>query len=428
MSAKNYNSSDLTNKIRNQTIYANYIIQRQKMNQGCSPFISIEGGSGSQKESSIWIDIQQATAQTTLAEQTAILANNNCPVAPIPNNTPITYNDVLSFARALNTSYGGTTTVPTSGGALTLSDISIGNYEYTSRSGNTTISSFTNTDWFTNVEDTVSSWIIVNGNLTINAGQTVIPTKRKLFTVVYVNGNLAVNGSISMTARGANHSGTGNSGGFTAPVNIPLAIGTFSAVTNPQIPATGGTGGARISVNGKNDGTAGSSGGTGGGGSGQRFLTGTSGAGSDGTCFTGGGGGGGGFGTSAAVISGDALANGGRGGDANVVGNQVSGGGAGNPGGSGTGGANGPDGNAGTGGVLIIICEGSLSGSGTIEANGVDGAGAGGQVFGGASGGGSITVFYKTNTGGAVTVTASGGSAGQGGSGGAGTARKLALP
>ena len=88
----------------------------------------------------------------------------------------------------------------------------------------------------------------MNGNLTINSGQTFIPSVRKLFTVLYVTGNLVVNGSISMTGRGANHSGTGSSGGATTAVDIRIGTGTFSAVVNPQIPAAGVAVGVSVSV------------------------------------------------------------------------------------------------------------------------------------------------------------------------------------
>ncbi len=417
----------MTLRNQNRMLYANYRIQQNNTQTGCQGVMRLENGGVA--EANLIPKLLQGARETTAEEADRAIASQTCPVTvSIPPVIVISYNtDVLTFARRLNTLYGGATVTPTSGGTLSLNDKSVGSYDYTSRSGNTTISSFADSDWFTTTEDTVSAWIIINGNLTVNAGQTVIPTKRKLFTVVYVNGNLTVNGSISMTARGANHSGTGSSGGFTAPVDILLATGTYSAVSNPQIPATGGEGGAVRNTNGSNNGTAGSNGGTGGGGSGQRFLAGTAGAGSAGTCFSGGTAGAGCFGSSGTEVAGSGEINGGRGGNANVSGNQVSAGGSGNPGGTGTGLPNGPDGLSGTGGSLIVICEGSLSGSGSLVSNGVDGTGTGGQVFGGATGGGSISVFFLSNPASAVTVTANGGSAGQAGAGGTGTARKLAL-
>jgi hypothetical protein len=328
--------------------------------------------------------------------------------------------DILSFARMLATTYEGYDQVPTDGGALTINSEAVGNYEVTTRKANTTISSFTAADWFTTTKDTTSSWIVVNGNLTINSGQTLIPPTRKLFTVVYVTGNLTNNGSISMTARGANHSGTGDSGGATTAVAIRIGTGTFGVVVNPQIPATGGSGAAGTAIdNAVVSGSAGTNGGTGGGGAGGRFSAGTSGGGAVGTCFSGGAGGGGAIGSGTAGTGG---ANGGKGGDSIGI---ASGGGTGNPGGT-RGGINGLDGNSGTGGTLIVIVGGTLSGSGTIAANGVNGIRPSGSVAGGASGGGSVTVLFGTDSS-SITPTATGGSGQFSGNGGDGTARKLAI-
>ena len=331
--------------------------------------------------------------------------------------------DILSFSRTLATTYTTSDIVPTDGGSLTINSQAMGSYEVTARKASTTISSFTASDWFTSTKDTTSSWIVVNGNLTIDAGQTVIPSVRKLFTVLYVTGNLVCNGSISMTARGANHGGTGDSGGATTAVAVRIGTGTFSDVTNPQIPATGGAGATGTNVDNQVvNGTAGSAGGTGGGGAGGKFTgTGRSGGGATGTSFSGGGGGGGMLGS--ASNAGTAGANGGKGGDALGT---VSAGGSGNPGGTGTGGVNGPDGNAGTGGTLIVIVGGTLSGTGSIAANGVAGARASGQVGGGGSGAGTVTVLFGTDSS-SITPAATGGAGSSCGSGGNGTARKLAI-
>jgi hypothetical protein len=82
MLTANKSSSELTNKIKNQTLYANYLIQQQAVSQGCLGRISIEGGSAASKEALIWTDIKEGQAQTTLAEQSLILTNNQCPRAP----------------------------------------------------------------------------------------------------------------------------------------------------------------------------------------------------------------------------------------------------------------------------------------------------------------------------------------------------------
>lgn len=428
MLTKNLASSDLIKQKQARAIYADYVAQQQRVANGCATRIFIQGGSGADNASSQFINIAEGALFLSVAERAKDLSNNACPVviistpelAQAPPTLPLSGDNLLTFARSLFSFLNGAVTSPTTGGVLTINSQNIGNYDYMSI-GTATVSSFSSSSWFTNTQDTASAWIIVNGNLTINAGQTFAPSVRKLFTVLYVKGNLICNGTISMTACGANHSGTGTSGGFTAPVDIRIGTGTFGAVTNPQIPAAGGDGGAK--ANGtptKNDGTAGSNGGSGGGGSGQQFSGGVAGAGAAGTCFSGGSAGGGTLGGN----GGDGGINGGAGGNGS---GPVSAGGAGNPGGIGTDPAQyGPNGLPGTGGTLIIICEGTLSGTGAISSNGTSGNGYSGQIFGGGSGGGSVNVLYGTDSS-SITLTVTGGAAGQAGSGGNGTARKLAI-
>ena len=314
---------------------------------------------------------------------------------------------------------------PTAGGTLTINSNAIGSYDYTVKNGNQTVSSFSASDWFTSTEDTRSSLIVVNGNLTINSGQTFTPSVRKLFTCIYVNGNLTVNGSISMSQRGANHSGSGNSGGLVTEQDIRLINGTYSSVTNPQIPAVS-TGGA---------------GGTGAGGDGGHG-SGTWGVGANGTCFGGGSAGGGPPSYVAAPTY-----RGGVGGESyeyfdGLADPNTYGSGAGNPGGAGSR----PQASSGTGGTLIVFVRGTLSGSGTFTAVGAAG-GSGSSIGparrfshgGGGSGGGSINIIATTDSS-STTMSAVGGAGGPGdsiGSGGGysdpgsngatGTARKLTL-
>ena len=308
----------------------------------------------------------------------------------------------------------------TTGGTLTINSLSVGSYDYTIKKGNQTVSSFTVGDWFNNTADTNSALIVVDGDLTINVGQTFTPSVRKLFTCLYVRGTLTVNGVLSMSQRGANHSAT------TAQ-NLRIITGTYSSVTNPQVPSSGGSGGAGVGGTATgNAGTAGSAGGTGGGGAGGSWGSSSSGAGALGTSYSGGPGGGGNSNAAGTTAGG---ANGGAGGNGTQSGSDGGGGGAGNPGGvPGANGAYGAQtGGAGTGGALIIFCN-AFAGSGSVTAAGANGGNTGASGGGGGgSGGGSITVLTGTNNG--PTPTAAGGTggtaAGPGGAGGAGTARVL---
>ena len=195
--------------------------------------------------------------------------------------------------------------------------------------------------WFTDNTDTHWALVHVNGTLTLDNRIVIRPPVRKLGFVLHTDGTFTCNGIVSMTGRGANHSGTGNSHGYTAPVAIPVKSGI-------TIPATGGAGGARRSVGSagtpyKNDGGTATNG-TGGGGSGVSFpvVSGStvSGAGAAGTCFSAGSGGGSIMlyhaGTRGANQSGetmDAIANGGAGGNAITSYSHIYGqmGGSGNP-------------------------------------------------------------------------------------------------
>lgn len=347
----------------------------------------------------------------------------------IPPNVPggdFSANDILTAARTLKTLTSATT--PTAGGTLTINGVPLGRYDYTVKPTSQISAGYLQTDWFTNTQDTRSAWILVNGDLTINQGAVLIPPVRKLFTVVYVTGVFLISGVVSMTARGANHSGTGSSGGFTAPGNIRLGSGTFSSITNPFIPAAGGGGAGPRASTGQTSGTAGANGGTGGGGGGAwRNNAGIVGAGSAGTCFSGGSGSGTVFNSGPTGIgSQNAGINGGAG--SAGAGDQISPGGSGNPGGTGfffgtpQSNINGGDG---TGGTLIIIAEGSVTGTGGIESTGVA-TGILGGVSGGSSGGGSITILYNLD-GATYQTSAAGGNSGGGGAGGAGTVRKLAI-
>ena len=321
--------------------------------------------------------------------------------------------------------------VPTAGGTLTVNGQSMGSYDSRVVTGNQNVTTFTNSDWFTTTADSRSAFVVIKGDFTIGSGQTFIPSNRKLFTMIYVTGNCTITGGVSMTARGANHSASGSN---ITPVAVKIATGTFSGVTDPEVPAAGGAGASTTSSPDSpgQTGTAGSAGGLGGGGSGagRSTFSGTN-AGSAGTAFSGGTGGGSSVTANASV----GATNGGAGGAANSSGGgQQAGGGAGNPGGAGSQG--GAAGGTGTGGTLIMFCLGTLSGAGTIASAGVAGGtgnSAGASAGGGGSGGGSITVMYGSDSG--PTPTAAGGAAGQGlggggingGAGGAGTARKLAL-
>jgi hypothetical protein len=99
------------------------------------------------------------------------------------------YASVYALARDLAIGNSDAST-PQFGGSLTINGESLGNYSYVVKRGDQTLNSFTESEWFTDTDDSEAAFIVVNGDLTINNGLTIAPHSRKLFTAVYVTGNL----------------------------------------------------------------------------------------------------------------------------------------------------------------------------------------------------------------------------------------------
>jgi hypothetical protein len=78
------NSSDLTKRIQNRILYADYIIQKQKFENRCSTRIQLTSGSGADDAASSFLPILQGSSFTTPTEQSTILGLNACPVPPPP--------------------------------------------------------------------------------------------------------------------------------------------------------------------------------------------------------------------------------------------------------------------------------------------------------------------------------------------------------
>ena len=306
--------------------------------------------------------------------------------------------------------------------------------------------------------------VVMNySSLTINSGVTLTTDQPGRGLLIYVNGDCTINGTLSMTGRGAyaNPTVSGASDGnavSSSGLQFPFLTATGSALTpsasllngcgtaaraaialHPAgvgqyltVPRIGGAGAtAAYASSGANAaGNVGGtiSGGTGGGGGGGT-RTGYAGGGAAGTCFTGGSGGGGnhysgstGFDT-VANCSGAAWGGPGGPGYNGTGANEGDGGGAGNGGGlagyTASTGANfnnstNGKGEDGTGGLLILIVKGTLTvgASGSIQAKGKNGgigtgwaAGSGG----GGSGGGAILLAYKGGYANNGSVTAAGG-------------------
>lgn len=64
-----------------------------------------------------------------------------------------------------------------------------------------TTSNYNEIDWFSDRVD-APAWVIVDGNMRIDTNVTLKPDKRKMFTLLYVNGDLRLDGEVSMSGKG----------------------------------------------------------------------------------------------------------------------------------------------------------------------------------------------------------------------------------
>jgi hypothetical protein len=279
-------------------------------------------------------------------------------------------------------------------------------------------------------------------SLTINDGNILTVDQPCRGLMIYVQGNCTINGTLSMTARGAyadptaagsSDSGIVSASGLQMPFLTSSDLQTLSAaatlfngtgtaarsliaqhknisgngkiVTFVRQGAGGGSGGGSghgwkigaAGADGSDGQTGGGAGGVGSYGDPSGFG-GTGGSGSHGSCFSGGSGGGDGQYNN--QYGGSAAAWGGRGGNAAATNNYDALGGVGNPAGSSAGGGNAvPQLASGTGGLLILVVGGTLTfgtngriisqGSSSSSVNGTP------QWRGGSSGGGNILVAHR---------------------------------
>lgn len=259
-------------------------------------------------------------------------------------------------------------------------------------------------------------------NLDVPSGTFITPLTRKKGMLIYVGGTLTNNGTVTMTARGAN--AVGQNVYMFRDINGALCFVPAAGAAGRAQPNQGSETSAHTSAL---PGFAGTGRQLGGGAPGAGRGT-TGGTGAAATSYSGGSGGGG----SNTIAGGAGQANGGAGGIGRTssANSHSAGGGAGNPGGAGANGnrTDGMPGSNGTGGLLIIYSK-DLVNNGVISANGMAG-GSGYRAGGGGSGGGHVEIVTsKTATkvgtiqvaGGAAGAGTRGAEAGDGGVGGTGT-------
>lgn len=277
--------------------------------------------------------------------------------------------------------------------------------------------------------------VLTYNNFTVNTGHVVTTTNRCKGLYLNILGDLTINGTLSMTARGAKAKGkyVGISKLVSAVCYNETNIFNNNFIVIP--PTTSGIPVQPAPFYGTN-GVNGTDGGCGSGGTGGRQTrvasgngTALAGLGAAGSSFSGGPGGGGlnVWSLSAPTAAKSGEANGGKGGDSLAYNNdnsypRYSGGGAGNPGGrvvttGGLGG--GSKGSDGTGGLLILFVKGDIifGPTGAIVSHGSNGGAAIGGKWGsggGGSGGGAIHILHRGIITDPTKVTATGGLGGIG--------------
>ena len=311
--------------------------------------------------------------------------------------------------------------------------VNLGQVEVLHFYGSQTVStSNVNTTYFTDVtsnQDTIMCIRVFHGDLDIQTGVTFRPPHRTKGMFILVKGNLTIGSgsSISMTGRGSSAPGVAVRMWGTQQISASGGSGASSASASATSTITTSYGSGANGANG-NNGSVGSNRGTGGGGSGAVHgfagsggpFTFTSGAGSAGTSWSGGNGGGGiAAGRNASSSAGNATSEtGGSGYSARTTSTGTirrAGGGAGITAGTGTftsgtqtvgSGVESSSNNTGAGGLLMIACLGNVTFTNNTSKLLSQGAGDGGLSTtnsaeflsaGGASGGGSINLLYKTS-------------------------------
>jgi len=238
-------------------------------------------------------------------------------------------------------------------------------------------------------------------NMTINAGHIVTPSQRCKGMYLLIEGDLTVNGILSMTARGAN--APGKFVGIDPFTEIIYFNETdiFSTLDLFTIGKLGGLGVLREQgSHGQNN----ACGAGGAGGDGNSQSADVAHIGGYGTAFSGGPGSGGFVSAPDGQFAGyPCVQDGGQGGNGRYYGGAnpgYGGGGAGNPGGTGY-----QAGTVGTGGLIILIVKGNIifGTNGKIESKGSKGGNSKPGVYnrayvgggGGGSGGGAIHLFHR---------------------------------
>jgi hypothetical protein len=124
-----YNSSDYTKRLQERTLYANYIAQKQRAQEGCATRLAANSGPNADSSSSAYLTIQEGALVTTVAERDAILADTSC-AGPQSGSYTLTLDGLVLYYDM-----GDTASYPGSG--TSISDLSPSDFTGTLENGPT---------------------------------------------------------------------------------------------------------------------------------------------------------------------------------------------------------------------------------------------------------------------------------------------------
>ena len=108
----NKSESERIQKVKDRTLYANYLANQTKFQGGCDPLLSpIQSGSGASNQASLVTDIRLGARYTTVEQRDAIVVANTCPSTVVPIVYTLIITDAVLYLDASNPlSYSGTGT------------------------------------------------------------------------------------------------------------------------------------------------------------------------------------------------------------------------------------------------------------------------------------------------------------------------------
>ena len=137
MLLKNKDASAITLRNQNRTLYANYVVQKNRADNGCKLSVTLEnGGTG---EASILTKIKQGEQETTVSERDNYISQNSCPILVQPTLNPYASDKIylaLTTSASAYTSASSGSWVPITATEYTAVQTTVANTSYIGLSSN----------------------------------------------------------------------------------------------------------------------------------------------------------------------------------------------------------------------------------------------------------------------------------------------------